>query len=139
MSDTRDCVRKNLNGWVFGVECAMLGASPRKIRSLDAAGARRMACTVSGVAIEPQPGEQVVCQELTGELSIRCLKTREETHRWRTKWRRVFVNHKPKSSTVMCCHERQLCGFVHGDDFFITGDSVHLMWDRIEVQGRIEL
>ena len=30
------------------VECAMLGASPRKIRSLDASGARRMAGTVSG-------------------------------------------------------------------------------------------
>ena len=33
------------------VECAMLGASPRKIRSLDASRARRMAGTASGVAI----------------------------------------------------------------------------------------
>ena len=39
----------------------------------------------------------------------------------------MFVHHKPKSSTVVCCHWRELCGFVHGDDF-ITGDSVQLMW-----------
>ena len=37
----------------FDVECVMLGASPRKIRSLDASGARRKAGTVSGAAIEP--------------------------------------------------------------------------------------
>ena len=28
-----------------------------------------MAGTASGVAIEPQPDEQVVCQDMTGELS----------------------------------------------------------------------
>ena len=28
----------------------------------------------------------------------------------------------------MFCHERELCGFVHGDDFIITGDSLQLMW-----------
>ena len=51
------------------VECAMLGASPRKIRSLDVSGARRMVGTASEVAIEPQPDEQVVCQDLIGEWS----------------------------------------------------------------------
>ena len=29
---------------------------------------------------------------------------------------------------MVCFHERELCGFVHGDDFIITGDSVQLMW-----------
>ena len=43
------------------VECAMLGASARKIRSLNASGARRMVSATSEVAIEPQPDEQVVC------------------------------------------------------------------------------
>ena len=57
LSTARDCVRKNSNGRV----------STRKIRSMDASGARRMTGIVSGVAIEPQPGEQVVCQDLTGE------------------------------------------------------------------------
>ena len=110
------------------VECAMLGASPRKIRSLDASRARRMVGTASKVAIEPQPDEEVVCQDLTGEMSTSLSEIRKETHRWKTKWRHAFVNHKRKSSTVVCCHERELCGFVHGDDFIITGDSVQLMW-----------
>ena len=41
---------------LYGSECS------------DASGARRMAGTVSGVAIEPQLDEQVVCQYLTGEF-----------------------------------------------------------------------
>ena len=40
-----------------------------------------MAGTVSWVAIEPQLGEQVVCQDLTGELSDLLLETRKETQR----------------------------------------------------------
>ena len=60
---------KELKRLGFDVEFAMLGALPRKIRSMDASGARRMAGTVSGVAIEPQLGEQVVCQDLIGGLS----------------------------------------------------------------------
>ena len=88
-----------------------------------------MAGTVNGVAIEPQPGKKVVCQDLTGELSDSLSETRKETQSWKTKWRRVFVNHKPKSSTVVCCRERELCGFVHGDDFIIiASDYVQLIW-----------
>ena len=117
-------MRKNSDGQVptssSDVECAMLGASPRKIRSLDAAGARRMIGTTNGMAIEPQPDEQVVCQDLTGEMSNSLSEIRKETHSWKTKWRHMFVNHKPQSSTVVCCHERELCGFVHGHDFIIT-------------------
>ena len=76
------------------------------------------------MAIEPQPDVQVVCQDLTGELSNSLSEVRKETHRCKTKWRHVPVNHKPKSSTVVCCHERELRGFVHGDAFIITGHSV---------------
>ena len=44
-------------------------------------------------------------------------------------WRRVIDNHKPKSSTFVCCRERELRGFVHGDDFIIiTGEYVHVTW-----------
>ena len=112
--------------WCDVTEC---GPSPRKIRSMDASGARRVADTVSGVAIEPQPGEQVVCQDLTGELSDSLSEIRKETRSWNTKWRCVFVNHIPQSSTVVCCHERELRGFVHGDDFIlVTGDYVQLIW-----------
>ena len=36
------------------------------------------------------------------------------------------MNHTPKSSTFVCCRERELHGFVRGDDFIFTGDSVQL-------------
>ena len=32
------------------------------------------------------------------------------------------------SPAVVCCRERELCGFVHGDDFIVTGDSMQLAW-----------
>ena len=66
------------------VECAMLGASPRKIKSVDASGERRMDGTVSGVAIEQRLDEHVVCQNLTGELSNSLIEMRKETHNWKT-------------------------------------------------------
>ena len=46
----------------------MIGALPRKIRSMDASGARRMAGTLSGVAIEPQLGKQVGVPRLDWRL-----------------------------------------------------------------------
>ena len=67
-----------------------------------------MAGTVSWVAIGPQLDEQVVCQDLTGELSNSLSEICKETHSWKTKWRHVFGNHKPKSSRAVCCHEREL-------------------------------
>ena len=68
-----------------------------------------------------------MCQDLTGELWDSLSEICKEMHNWNTKWRHVFVNHKPKSSTVVCCHERELCGFVQEGDFIITGGSVQLM------------
>ena len=91
-----------------------------------------------GWRFKPQPDEQVVCQDLTGEMSNSLSEMRKETHRWKTKWRRVFVNHKLKSSTVVCCHERELCGFVHGDDFIITGDPVQLMWIKSRLKEGLD-
>ena len=34
------------------------------------------------------------------------------------------------SPAIVCCCEREWCGFVYGDDFTITGDSMQLA--RIE-------
>ena len=49
----------------------------------------------------------------------------------------MFVNHKPKSSTVVYCHERELCGFVRGDDFIVTGDSMQVMWIDSRLKERL--
>ena len=72
------------------VKCATLSALARKIRSLDASGACRMNGTGSGVASELQPDEQVVCQDLSGELSNSLSEIRKEMNNWKTKWRHVF-------------------------------------------------
>ena len=112
LSTARDC-EKDLKRLSSNVKCAIFDMMSRSV-----AGA------TSGVV---STDEQMVCQDLTGELSNSLSEIRKETHYWKTKWRDVFVNHKPKSSTVMCCHERELCGLVH-NHFIITGDSVQLTW-----------
>ena len=95
---------KELKRLGFDAECAMLGASPRKIRSMDASRARRMAGSVSGVAIEPQLGKQVVCQDLTGELSNSCLKY--------AKKRTVGKQSGDTCSSITNQSHRQLCVVV---------------------------
>ena len=86
---------------------------------------RSVVSAASDVASELPTDEQVVCQDLTGELSNSLTQMRKETYRWKTtKWRHEFDNHKPKSSIVVCCHERELCGFVNGDDFNHTSHVV---------------
>ena len=57
-----------------------------EVKLMDASGGRRMVGTASGVAIEPQFDEEVVCQDTTGELSKSLSEVRKEEHRWRTKW-----------------------------------------------------
>ena len=113
---------KELKRSGYDVECAMLGASPRKIRSTDASGARRMAGTLSGVAIEPQPDEQVVCQYLLGELSCSLSGMRTEVCNWEKKLQDVFDDNTLLLATTYqsrSCHRKcELCGFVH--DHFLT-------------------
>ena len=107
---------KDLKRLSSNVKCAMFGMMSRSVAS-----------ATSDVVSKLPTDEQVVCQDLTGELSNSLSEIRKETHYWKTKWRGVFVNHKPKSSTVMCCHERELCGLVH-NHFIVTVDSVQLVW-----------
>ena len=115
--------KKELKRLSSNVKCAMFDMMSQSVVS-----------ATSDVASELSTDEQVVCQDLTGELSNSLSEIRKETRSWKTKWRHVFVNHKPQSSTVVCCHERELCGFVHGDDFINTGDSVQWMW----IESRIK-
>ena len=88
------------------VECVM----SRKIVVWDASA---MCCTASAAS------------EVTSELSYSLLGMRKELHNWEVECRQVFINHKPESSTLVCCRERELCGIVH-DRFIIESDSVQL-------------
>ena len=93
---------KDLKRLSSNVKCAMFDLMSRSV-----AGA------TSDVVSKLPTDEQVVCRELIVELSNSLSEIRKETHYWKTEWRDVFVNRKPKSSTVMSCHERELCGLVH--------------------------
>ena len=92
----------------------------------------------SEVASELQLDEQAVCQDLLGELSCSLSGMRKELRKWEKTWRQVFISHKAKSSTFICCQERELCGFVH--DRFITfdSDSVRLMCIEARLKEKLD-
>ena len=85
----------------------------------------------SEMAIELPPEEQVKGEDLIGELLKSLYGSRRAAHKWKKKRQRsstvVFVI-GTWSPAILCSQERELCGFVHGDDFIIAGDSVTLAW-----------
>ena len=93
---------------------------------------RSVVSATSDVASELPTDEHVVRQDLLGELSCSLSGMRTEVCNWEKKLQEVFDDNTLLLATTYqsrsCCHERELCGFVHGDDFIITGDSVQWMW-----------
>ena len=108
------------------------GATTRKILFLDASRAHCQAVATSEMAIELPPEEQVEGEDLIGELSKSLYGTRKAARNWEKKWQRVVIDSGFVTGTwspaIVCCRERELCGFVYGDDFIITGDSTQLAW-----------
>ena len=108
------------------------GATTRKILFLDASRAHCQAEATRGMAIELPPEEQVKGEDLIGELSKSLYGTRKAAHNWEKKRQRVIIDSGfvigTWSLAIVCCRERELCGFVHGDDFIVTGDSMQLAW-----------
>ena len=94
---------------------------------LDASRAHCQAEATSEMAIELLLEEQVEGEDLIGELSKSLYGTRKAAHNGEKKWQRVIIDSGfvigTWSAAIVCCRERELCGFVHGDDFIITGDS----------------
>ena len=43
------------------------------------------------------------------------------------------------SPAIVCCRERELCGYAHGDDFIITNDSMRLAWIEFRLNGGLIL
>ena len=86
--------------------------------------------STSEMAIELPPEEQVKGEDMIGELLKSLYGTRKAAHNWEKKWQRVIIDSGfvigTLSPAIVCCRERELCGFVHGDDFIITSDSMQL-------------
>ena len=102
-----------------------------KIMFMDASRAHCQADATSEVAIELPPEEQVKGEDLTGELVRSLFGTRTAAHTWEKKWEKVLIDNNFESSwspAIVCCRERELCGFVHGDDIISAGESMQLAW-----------
>ena len=85
----------------------------------------------SAMAIEFAREEQVKGKDLIGELLKSLCGTRKAAHKWEkvaTSDRRQWFCHRYMVTSIVCCRERELCGFVHGDDVIITVDSMQLTW-----------
>ena len=57
---------------------------------------------------------------------------------WEKKWRQVIINHKPKSSTFVCCQERELCGLERDRFVIFDSDSVQLTCIESRLKGRLD-
>ena len=134
---SRSC-EKELKRSSSNVKCVTVDVMSRKIMFWDASAMRCVASATSEVASELPPDEQAVCQDLLGELSSSLSGMREAVCIWE-KLQNVLIHHKPKSSAVVCCQERELCGFVH--DRFITfdSDSLQLMWIESRLKEELNL
>ena len=99
---------------------------------LDASRAHCQAEVTSELPIELPPEEQVKGEDLIGELLKSLCGTRKAAHKWEKRWQRVIMDSGfvigTWSPAIVCCRESELCGFVHGDDFIVTGDSMQLAW-----------
>ena len=99
---------------------------------LDASRAHCQAEATSEMTIELPPEGQVKDEDLIGELLKSLYGTRRAAHNREKKWQRVIIDSGfvigTWSPAIVCCRERELCGFVHGDDFIITGDSMQVAW-----------
>ena len=116
------------------------GPSARKIMFLDASRAHYQADATSEMAIELPPEEQVKGQDLVGELLNSLYGTRKAAHSWERKWQSGLVEMNFELGTwspaIVCCCEREVCRFVHGDDFTFVGESTQLAWTESRVDEK---
>ena len=101
---------------------------------------RRVVSATSDVASEPPTDEQVVCQDLLGELSRSLSGMRTEACNWEKKLQEVFDDNTLLLATTCqsrsCRRDRELCGFVH-DHFISEGDSVQLTWIESRLKEKL--
>ena len=99
---------------------------------LDASRAHCQADGTSEMVIELLPEEQVKGEDLVGELLKSLHGTRKAAYNWEKKRQSVFIEMDFEIGTwspaIVCCRQRDVCGFVHGDDFIFVGESMQLAW-----------
>ena len=91
-----------------------------KIIFMDASRAHCQADATSEMAIELSLQEQVEGEDLIRKILKSQRGTRKAAHNWERKLQKVPIENNFEIGTwwpaLVCCPERKLCGFVHGDD-----------------------
>ena len=68
---------------------------------------------------------------------------RKAARSWGEGWQKVLIDSSFEIGTwspaIVCCRERELCGFDHGDDFIVTGDSMQLAWAESRLTEKLTL
>ena len=97
----------------------------------------------SEMAIELRPEEQVKGQDSVGDLLKSLYGTRKAAHNWGKKFQSVLFEMNFEIGTWLsanvCCRERDVCGFVHGDDFIFVGKSMQLAWTESRLNEKLIL
>ena len=101
---------------------------------------RSVVSATSDVASELPTDEQVVCQDLLGELSCSLSGMRTEVFNCE-KSQEVFDDNTLLLATTYqsrsCRRKRELCGFVH-DHLITEGDSVQLTWIESRLKEKLD-
>ena len=81
-------------------------------------------------------------EDLIGELLKSLYGTQKTAHKWETKRQKVLVDNNFEIGTwspaIACCWERELCGFVHDDDFIFSCDSMQLPWAESRLFEKVD-
>ena len=81
-------------------------------------------------------------EDLVGELVKSLYGARKTAHNWEKKWQHVLIEMNFEigswSSAIVCCCEREVCGFFHWDDFMFVEESMQWAWTKISVQGEAD-
>ena len=119
------------------------GPSARKIMFLDASRVPCQADATSEMAIELPPEERVQGENIVGEVLKSLYETRKAAHNWKKKWQSVLIEMNIEIGTwspaIVCCREREVCGFVHGNDFIFVGESMQLAWTESRLNEKLIL
>ena len=100
--------------WTVGTKITFFGAS----------GAHGQADATSEMAIELPPEEQAKGRDFVGELLNSLHGARKAAHSWERKWQSGIVEMNfeigTRSPAIVCCCEREVCGFVQEAESALT-------------------
>ena len=125
--------------WKLGTS----GPSARKIMFLDTRRAHCWADATNEMVVESPPEEQVKGEDLVGELLKSLDGARKTAHNWEKKWQHVLTEMNFEigtwSSAIVCCCEREVCGFFHGVDFMSVQESMQWAWTASQPSEKLIL